>query len=112
MIMLVEDDLMFSVPIVEMARQHGHRVVLANSLDVAYTHLQAPDLSGVVLDMRLAPAEFIAAIPVHVAVAAFGPHVEGKLFLELRRLGVKEVWPNSKLSDKLPRWLNGLAPSS
>jgi CheY-like chemotaxis protein len=111
MIMLVEDDLMFSVPIVEMARQGGQTVVVANSLEVAYTHLKALDLVGILMDMRLAAADFIAAIPAQVAVAAFGPHVQGAAFLELRRLGVKEVWPNSKLTDRLPRWLQGLTPT-
>ncbi len=109
MILLLEDNVMFSMPIMELARQHGEPVIVAEHAARAREVLaEQSDLRGVLLDMRLVDDELLQQIPAALAVAAFGPHVEGGSFLAMRQRGIKNVWPNSKLRERLPDWLKAL----
>lgn len=109
MIILLEDNVMFSVPVTEIARAHGQAVIVAASAAEVLEHLAHPDLLGIVMDMRLSTPDLVAALPASIPAAAFGPHVDGSMFLQMRRLGLRDVWPNSKLREKLPGWLDGLS---
>ncbi len=108
-VLLLEDNVMFTMPVVEAAGALGHTVIPVASPEEAMARLSPGALDAVLMDMRLVTRELVGAIPSSTAVAAFGPHVEGQLFMELRQLGVKDVWPNSKLREKLPRWLERVA---
>lgn len=110
--LFLSDNLMFSMPVLETARQLELTTVHASSAAQAQTHLNDPELGAVLLDMRLATRELVQALPAHVAVAAFGPHVEGQMFLDYRKMGIKEVWPNSKLGEKLRPWLERVSRGS
>ena len=109
MILLIEDNVMFSMPIVELARQCGESVVVAESAAMALDLLaERSDWKGVLLDMRLADEALFAHLPPDAALAAFGPHVEGASFVAMRQRGIQSVWPNSKLRERLPDWLRAL----
>jgi hypothetical protein len=109
MILLLEDNVMFTMPILELARQHGESVIVAENAGRARDVLaERSDLRGILLDMRLVDDDLLQHIPPQVAVAAFGPHVEGASFLAMRQRGVKSVWPNSKLRERLPDWMQAL----
>lgn len=112
MILLVVEDVMFMVPLATVCRAHGLVAVQAVNAEEALQRLKENTVTAVLLDMRLTTDELVSHIPKTMACAAFGPHVEGAAFLALRRLGVKEVWPNSQLMVKFPRWLDRLTHPS
>ena len=97
---------MFSLPIVELAKAHGMTAEAVGSLDQARAKLAEASITHVLLNMHLATPEFLREMPSQTRVAAYGPHVEGARFLEFRKLGIRDVWPNSKLREKLPEWLS------
>lgn len=99
---------MFTLPIVEIARAMGVEVHIASSSDEALSVLGSLPIDAVLMDMRISSDEFIAQVVGVYPVAGFGPHVEGEKFLEFRKYGVKTLWPNSKLRDKLPEWLKSV----
>jgi len=106
MILLLEDNVMFSMPVMDIARQHHQEVQIAASAEEVLPLLAGENFSGILLDMRLITEDLIKAMGPHRQVAAFGPHVDGEKFIQLRHLGIREVWPNSKLREKLPHWLS------
>lgn len=109
MILLLEDNVMLSMPVVEIAQSLGLSMSVVSSSEEAQQSLHHPALAGVLLDMRLATTDFVKAIPESIPVAGFGPHVEGQWFLTLRQLGIRDLWPHSKLRDKVYPWLQKIA---
>lgn len=97
---------MFTLPLVESAKMRGVSLIVAATTAEFLEHLQRDTITAVLLDMRLTTPEVVSHLSVTLPKAAFGPHVEGDSFLALRRLGVQEVWPNSKLAQKFPAWLD------
>lgn len=104
-LVLLEDNVMVSMPLVDMAQSLGMEVVVASTMAEVQAGLANPDLTHVLLSMRLVMPHQLPQWPAGIKVAAYGPHVEGEQFLAFRRLGIRDVWPNSKLREKLPRWL-------
>jgi hypothetical protein len=68
---------------------------------------QDQTVTHLLMDMRLASDALLHALEGRaVQAAAFGPHVEGRQLLELKRQGVSAVWPNSRLLQQLAAWLS------
>lgn len=105
MILLLEDNVMVTLPIVELAQTAGQTVYVAENASDALTRICQGGLDGAVFNMQLATPELISTALGDLPVACYGPHVEGEWFTEYRRLGVREVWPNSKLRVRLAQWL-------
>ncbi|MCY0878212.1 MAG: hypothetical protein OWU84_04660 [Firmicutes bacterium] len=105
MIVALEDNLMFSVAIEEMAKAAGIAVAIVNTPQALAEALRQRDVTGILLDMRLVSDEVWPHLPHGVPVAAFGPHVDGAQFRQMRERGIRDVWPNSRLREQFPRWL-------
>lgn len=109
MIVVLEDNVMFSMPLIAASKARGVAITVVETADEVLACMNRDDIRAVLLDMRLTTTELMSQLPTHIPVAAFGPHVEGQMFLEMRRQGIREVWPNSKLHEKFPRWLDEVA---
>ncbi len=97
---------MFSLPLMAAGKVRGVAMTVVATAEEVLAAMKRDDIRAVLLDMRLATTELMSRLPTDIPVAAFGPHVEGQMFLEMRRQGIREVWPNSKLQEKFPRWLD------
>lgn len=104
--------MLVALPVVELAKSQGHAVYVAESPDDALNRLAEGGLKAALLNMRLAAPELVSTALAMVPVACYGPHVDGTLFKEFRLLGVQDVWPNSRLRDRLGPWLAGLSSTS
>lgn len=107
MLAILEDNMMVALPLVEFARKQGFAVDVWSSAAEALTRVTSEMPTHLVMAMRLADPELVHLLKDRVRVAAYGPHVDGTRFQELRRWGVRDVWPNSRLQDKYPAWLLG-----
>lgn len=111
MILLLEDNAMFAVPLMEIAQRSGESLTVVESAAQALAALATGQYEAAVLSMRLATVEFAEKLDRPIPLAAYGPHVEGEMFQTLRRTGVRDVWPNSKLFEKFPVWIARLKNS-
>ncbi len=104
---VLEDNMMVALPLIELARQQGFEVEVWNTATEALARLTSDTPTHLVMAMRLADPDLVNLLKDRARVAAYGPHVDGSRFQELRRWGVRDVWPNSRLPDKYPKWLSG-----
>lgn len=102
---ILEDNMMVALPMTERARSLGFEVEVWESLEQAQERFLVAPPTHLVMAMRLASRALVDALDGQVRLAAYGPHVEGDRFQELRRWGIQDLWPNSRLDDKLPAWL-------
>lgn len=111
LVALVED-LFFAMRILELSNQAGVPAKVASTPDefLAWLGTENPDF--VLVDLRQATEAILKALTEVPHVAGFGPHVDRERFQAARAGGIKTVWANSALDQKLPGWLRGADPSS
>lgn len=109
MIVIVEDDVMFQMPLKMLADSVGQKTLMASSWEDALSLLEHHEVQGLVVSMRLVQAEWLTQLGRDVPIAAYGPHVDGAQFLAFRDKGVRDVWPNSQLRPKFALWLRSLS---
>jgi DNA-binding NtrC family response regulator len=105
-ILLLDNDLFFSVKVADTLKHVGYRTRTVRQLD-AFTDTLAEvspvlvvvNTGGRGLDWRAAIA---AARQARVAVVAFGSHVDLQMQQEARDLGATSVISNSRLASDLP----------
>jgi CheY-like chemotaxis protein len=105
MIVVLEDNLMFSLAMQEIATALGESVEVVGTPQALVEAMRQPDITGVVLDMRLVSDEVWPHLSPKIPLAAFGPHVEGAQFARMREHGIRDVWPHSRLRERFSEWV-------
>ncbi|MDA8193786.1 MAG: hypothetical protein M0Z53_07305 [Thermaerobacter sp.] len=101
-------DLFFAARIEQIAQQAGVRVrIVGTAADLGQAIVEAHP-THVLLDLRQTDEAILNLVADVPNVAGFGPHVERDRFQSARAGGVRTVWANSALADRLGPWL--LAP--
>ncbi|MCL4319355.1 MAG: hypothetical protein M1596_05650 [Firmicutes bacterium] len=104
MVALVQD-LFFAARVESLAKTSGVSVQVTTTPGEFVHWVQEMDPSHVLLDLNMATDEILAVVASVPHVAGFGPHVQREQFLNARQHGVRTLWANSALPDRLPGWL-------
>lgn len=99
------DDLFFGSKIEDLAKTVGASVQLTGSKVELRQLIDQGMVTHVLLDLRITDEEVLNVVGGVPNVAGFGPHVERERFSTARNGGVKTVWANSALANRLPGWL-------
>lgn len=104
MVALVKD-LFFAARVEAIAKISGAQVhVLTNVAELEQiVRERAP--SHALLDLQMVDGLVLEIVRDVPHVAGFGPHVQREHFLSARQHGIRTLWANSALGDRLPAWL-------
>jgi adenylosuccinate lyase len=105
MVALVQD-LFFAARVESLAKTSGVPAQVTTSPKEFVRWVQEMAPSHVLLDLNMATDEILAVVASVPQVAGFGPHVQREQFLNARQRGIKTLWANSALPDRLPGWLS------
>lgn len=104
MVALVED-LFFAARVEALARSAGVEARVVTSVAEFGQFVASEEPSHALLDLHMVDASVLAIVGTVPHVAGFGPHVQRENFLLARQQGIRTLWANSALPDRLPLWL-------
>ncbi|MHB1953222.1 MAG: hypothetical protein ACYCOU_05690 [Sulfobacillus sp.] len=104
MVALVQD-LFFAARVQALAQGSGVEAKITTSSAEFLGLLADLQPTHVLLDLSLVTEVILSQVSDVAHVAAFGPHVQREKFLAARRQGIKTLWANSALPERLPAWL-------
>lgn len=98
-------DLFFAAKIQDIAKAGGYSLQVAGSPEELAQILGRVTPRHVLLDLTLVNEEILALVKGVPRVAGFGPHVDRERFASARAGGIRTMWANSALADRLLAWL-------
>ncbi len=104
MVALVED-LFFAARVEALARASGVEARVVTSVAEFGRLVADNNPSHVLLDLHMVDPVVLGIVGTVSHVAGFGPHVQRENFLMARQQGIRTLWANSALPDRLPSWL-------
>ena len=104
MVALVQD-LFFAARVESLAKSSGAAAQITTTPDEFVRWIHEVNPSHVLLDLTMVSDNILDVVAGVPHVAGFGPHVQREQFLNARQHGIKTLWANSALPDRLPGWL-------
>lgn len=104
MVALVKD-LFFAARVEAIANASGIKAHVVTDVAALEQAVGEWEPSHALLDLQMVDGSVLEIVRHVPHLAGFGPHVERENFLSARQQGIRTLWANSALENRLPTWL-------
>ncbi len=104
MVALVKD-LFFAARVEAIGKGSDTKVHVVTNVSELEQIVREEAPSHVLLDLQMVDSAVLLIVRDVPHVAGFGPHVQREHFLSARQRGIRTLWANSALGDRMPAWL-------
>ncbi len=105
MMVALVHDLFFAARIQTLAEASGVAARVVTSVKEFETLVADAEPSHALLDLEMVDDAVLLIVATVPHVAGFGPHVQRENFLSARQHGIRTLWANSALAERLPSWI-------